>query len=241
MTQQQLWKLTTFLWASLRNVKSSFICGWGIWLNALWQDREKWRGGGDPQPVCKFPRCSWDDLWFTSVNRMLLCMTFCCYSSLVFQFQVPGALSLRGQLHSDLPVSLNKSWQSIFTLHFQENWALIEYFFSPARFNCKIRFDPDVFLARALTNDTFAEPVNQSVAMLWVTERPIGESLCCRSVRLLRVLRCERVYFTFSNAMVSWHDHTKRAAVGVEIVFPGKLCWAALCITVAEWFIQPDR
>lgn len=119
MTQQQLWKLTTFLWASLRNVKSSFICGWGIWLNALWQDREKWRGG-DPEPVCKFPRCSWDDLWFTSVNRMLLCMTFCCYSSLVFQFQVPGALSLRGQLHSDLPVSLNKTWQSIFMLHFQE-------------------------------------------------------------------------------------------------------------------------
>lgn len=95
----------------------------------------------NPELGCKFPRCSRDDLRFTSVNRLLPCMTFCCYSSLVFQFQVPGALSLRGQLHSDLPVSSNKSWRSIFMLHFQEvtmdveKWALIESFFPTVRFS----------------------------------------------------------------------------------------------------------
>lgn len=99
-------QIILYLW--LGNLTECFVTG-----------QRKMRGV-DPEPVYKFPRCSWDDLWFTSVNRMLLCMTFCCYSSLVFQFRVPGALSLRGQLHSDLPVSLNKSWQSIFMLHFQE-------------------------------------------------------------------------------------------------------------------------
>lgn len=74
----------------------------------------------NPEPVCKFPCCCWDDLWFTSVNRLLPCLTFCCYSSLVFPVGVAGASSFRGQLHSDLPVSLNKSWRSFFVLRFQE-------------------------------------------------------------------------------------------------------------------------
>lgn len=44
---------------------------------------------------------------------------------LLQQLSFPGwcfaaASSLRGQLHSDLPVSLNASWQSFFVLHFQE-------------------------------------------------------------------------------------------------------------------------
>lgn len=65
-----------------------------------------------------------------------------------------GCLSLRGQLHSDLPVSLNKSWRSIFALHFLEvlrvksiskkkNHAIIEFFFvvfQVSRFHIKCHF-----------------------------------------------------------------------------------------------------
>lgn len=58
------------------------------------------------------PHC--DDLWFTFVNKLLLCVTFCFYSSLAYRLVILDVLSLRGQLHSDLPVRLNKSWQSIF-------------------------------------------------------------------------------------------------------------------------------
>ena len=64
------------------------------------------------------PRC--DDLWFTFVNTLLLCVTFCFYSSLAFPGSDAGCLSLRGQLPSDLPVSLNKRWQSIFAVDFLE-------------------------------------------------------------------------------------------------------------------------
>lgn len=55
------------------------------------------------------PHC--DDLWFTFVNKLLLCVTFCFYSSLAYRLVILDVLSLRGQLHSDLPVRLNKSWQ----------------------------------------------------------------------------------------------------------------------------------
>lgn len=58
------------------------------------------------------PHC--DDLWFTFVNKLLLCVTFCFYSSLAYRLVILDVLSLRGQLHSDLPVRLNKSWQNIF-------------------------------------------------------------------------------------------------------------------------------
>lgn len=64
------------------------------------------------------PRC--EDLWFTFVNTLLLCVTFCFYSSLAFPGSDAGCLSLRGQLPSDLPVSLNKRWQSIFAVDFLE-------------------------------------------------------------------------------------------------------------------------
>lgn len=59
-----------------------------------------------------------DGLWFTFVNKVLLCVTFCLYSSLACRLLIHDVLSLRGQLHSDPPVRLNKSWLSSFEIHF---------------------------------------------------------------------------------------------------------------------------
>lgn len=72
------------------------------------------------------PHC--DDLWFTFVNKLLLCVTFCFYSSLAYRLVILDVLSLRGQLHSDLPVRLNKSWQSIFCGTFPESIQGIIHF-----------------------------------------------------------------------------------------------------------------
>lgn len=106
MTQQQLWELTTFQKARLQNVKSSFLISIGCFLT-----------------VCVYVG-GWkllNKFWFNSVSRLLLCMTFCCYSSLVSWFGgFRVLLSLRGQLHSDLPVSFNQSRRSALVLHFQE-------------------------------------------------------------------------------------------------------------------------
>lgn len=88
------------------------------------------------------PHC--DDLWFTFVNKLLLCVTFCFYSSLAHRLVILDVLSLRGQLHSDLPVRLNKSWQSIFCGTFPESIPGIIHFKKTYNKDCP----PEYFFAK---------------------------------------------------------------------------------------------
>lgn len=121
-------------------------------------------------------------------------------------------------------------------------------FLSAARVSLNIHFDPGVFLAPALTSDTFAESVNQSVIMFWVAKRPIGGTLYCQSGCF--VFLAAREFFSLSQrrrSLTFWLMRQPHQTclchyfADVEIFLAVKLCWAALCITVAEWFIRPDR